>query len=151
MSAYMITRPMMTAAELAGCQVNQYGRDYTESDDGYDDMAAEEGRGWHANAGWGRDGWNLGDWPYVVIYTREFADDQHPFGVMQIVEGDRTVYAFASKADQDAALDYLFLWYAAGSRWAPLTEEDRGRLDAGELTVDEKFRGPYRAEAAVIQ
>ena len=101
-------------------------------------------------ASWGRDGWNLGDWPYVMIYVRETSgrfEPHHPdgrFELMQIVEGDRTVYRFLTAADRDAATDYLFLWYAAGARWAPLGYEDRLRLDAGELTVDEKFRGPYR-------
>lgn len=141
---YTVTRPMMTQDELHKHQVNQYGRNYAESDDGYSDMEAEKRRGWEALGSWGRDGWNLGSWPYVMIYTRKFEDEGRPFGVMRIVEGDRTVYAFATEADQDAALDYLFLWYAAGARWAPLSYEDRPRLDAGGLEVDEQFRGPYR-------
>jgi hypothetical protein len=128
-------RPIMTAAELREHQTASYGRDYRESDDGYSDMEAEEKRGWRALAGWGRDGWDLGDWPYVVMYTRRSGDK---FELMQIVEGDRTAYEFATADDRRAALDYLFLWYAAGESWAPLTYEDRARLDAGELTVDPK-------------
>lgn len=143
-TAYAITRPLMSSAELATHQARQYGRNYAESDDGYGDMEAEGKRGWHAVSGWGRDGWDLGNWPYVIIYRRKLAEGK--FGVMQIVEGDRTVYHFGSEADRDAAVDYLFLWYAAGEDWAPLGYEDRGRLDAGELAVDEKFRGPYRDE-----
>jgi hypothetical protein len=149
-TTYAITRPLMTAAELREHQATQYGRNYAESDDGYSDMDAEQGRGWHALAGWGRDGWDLGDWPYVAIYTREAGDrgslfvPGRRFELMQICEGDRTQYAFETRAERDAAVDYLFLWYAAGKRWAPLSYEDRAKLDAGELTVDEKFRGPYR-------
>ena len=141
-TAYAITRPLMTRDELATHEVTQYGRNYAESCDGYEDMEAEQDRGWHSCASWGRDGWDLGNWPYVVIYRRKLAGGK--FGVMQIVEGDRTVYHFGSEADRDAAIDYLFLWYAAEEDWAPLSYEDRARLDAGELTVDEKFRGPYR-------
>jgi hypothetical protein len=142
------TRPVMTSAELNGHRVSQYGRDYRESDDGYGDMAAESKRGWQPVSGWGADGWDLGDWPYVVIYVRparnRFAPDKSTtFGLMQICEGDRTVYEFTSRADRDAAIDYQFLWYAAGQHWAPLTCEQRAELDAGSLTVDPKFRGPY--------
>lgn len=144
---YTITRPRMTAAELAKHQVLQYGRNYAESDDGYGDMEAEQRRGWRALPNWGRDGWNLGDWPYVMIYAGELGEPGRPFGLMQICEGDRTVYAFASEADRDAALDYLFLWYAAGKHWAPLTYEDRPALDAGELDPEAKWRGPYREES----
>jgi len=169
-STYAITRPIMGRAELAQHQVTSYGRDYTESCDGYEDMEAEEGRGWHALAGWGRDGWDLGNWPYVVIYVRNVktcgtcganltdgsgdgvnghwancTSNAGRFELMQIVEGDRDVYRFATQDDRNAAIDYLFLWYAAGEDWAPLTWEDRERLDAGGFTVDEKYRGPYRA------
>ena len=159
----------MTAAELRTFQVQEYGRDYAESDDGYSDMEAEEGRGWLAVANWGRDGWNLGTWPYVVMYVRNVTScgfcganltdgsgdgvnghwqnctsNAGRFGLMQIVEGDRTVWAFASQEDREAAIDYLFLWYAAGERWAPLTEGDRERLNVGELEVPAEFRGPCR-------
>ena len=61
-----------------------------------------------------------------------------------IVEGDRTVYAVGSQEDREAALDYLFLWYAAGERWAPLSEADRERPNVGELQVPAEFRGPRR-------
>ena len=57
-TAYAITRPLMTAAELREHQATQYGRDYRFSDDGYSDMEVEEKRVWHALAGWGRDGWS---------------------------------------------------------------------------------------------
>lgn len=60
-------RPIMTRAELATHQVDQHGRDYSRSDDGYSDMEVAAGEGWSAVSGWGRDGYDLGDWPYVVI------------------------------------------------------------------------------------
>jgi hypothetical protein len=138
-------RPPMTAAELGEHKVTAYGRDYSESDDGYGDMAAEEKRGWGVLPSWGRDGWNLGDWPYVVVYVRDRAGEQHE--LMVICEGDRTIYAFDMAMDRTAAIDYMFAWYAAGQRWAEWTWEDRERLDVGHLEVDLKFRGPYRQES----
>jgi hypothetical protein len=142
------TRPIMTAAELAEHRVNDHGRDYALSCDGYEDMGVAEQAGWHAVGNWGRDGWDLGSWPYVVLYARvtsgrfEPHDDAGRWELMQIVEGDHTEYRFLTEADRDAAMDYLFLWYAAAKHWAPLSEEDRARLDAGTLEVDPKWRGP---------
>lgn len=141
-----ITRPPMTAAELRTHQVTQYGRDYRFSDDGYSDMEVEQKRGWKAIAGWGRDGWDLGNWPYVAIYIRNrllSPPPEAPYELMQVVEGDRTVWTFTSPADRAAAIDYLFLWHAAGEDWAPLRHDQRAELDDGMLTVDEKFRGPF--------
>jgi hypothetical protein len=144
-------RAIMTRNELASHQTDQYGRDYRESDDGYGDMEAESRHGWRAVASWGRDGWNLGDWPYVAMYVRTVNPGTMTDGrldrnyqLMQIVEGDRTTWSFAAETDLSAAIDYLFLWYAAGEDWAPLSYDDRAALDAGELTVDSKFRGGYR-------
>lgn len=142
MSTSTFSRPMMTRAELAQHETCSYGRDYRYSDDGYSDMEYEsKAHGWHPLAGWGRDGWDLGEWPYVAFYVRR---DDATFRLLQIVEGDRTEWSFATQADLYAAIDYLFLWYAAEEDWSPLTYEQREDLDAGTLAVDEKFRGPYR-------
>lgn len=65
-----MTRPIMNAAELAQARTGAHGRDYSRSDDGYSDMEVAATEGWRAIAGWGRDGWDLGDWPYVVISVR---------------------------------------------------------------------------------
>jgi hypothetical protein len=149
MASSTTARPIMNAAELSKHQVQQYGRDYSESCDGYEDMEAEEGRGWHALANWGRDGWDLGTWPYVMIYVRTTSgrfEPHDPGGrheLMQIVEGDRTVYRFVTEADRNAAIDYLFLWYAADKHWAPITCDQREALDIGyPLAIGDKWRGP---------
>jgi hypothetical protein len=149
-------RRRMTAAELKRHHVLDRSRNYRESDDGYSDMAAEEKRGWRAIANWGRDGWNLGDWPYVVIYTRDGCEQCHShakiecdagFMLMQIVEGDRTEWRFASPDERNAAIDYLFLWYAAGHHWAPVTTDQREALDMGyPLAISDKWGGPYQPD-----
>lgn len=142
---YTITRPVMTADELRQHKLGVHGRNFLRSDDGYDDMALNEGQGWTSMAAWGADGWDLGDWPYVVISTRQH-DGKHQ--LLSVCEGDHTYYQFDSEADLHAALDYLFLWYMAGKdpeRYPPsIGWENRERLDRGEITVDERFRGPYR-------
>lgn len=141
---YIITRPIMTAAELATHKVESHGRDYRLSDDGYDDMEVNAKQGWRSLGSWGADGWDLGDWPYVVISIRE-RDDR--FDLMQVVEGDHTAYSFASREDRDAAIDYLFLWYAAGKDTEPSIGADkRELLDVGHvgLRIEDRFRGPFR-------
>lgn len=146
--SYEPTRKIMTAAELREAQAGSHGRDYSESDDGYGDMEAEGKRGWEVIPAWGRDGWDLGAWPYVSVLTRIVnqggldSDGKlvRSYELMQICEGDRTVYRFSSQGDRDAAIDYLFLWYAAEKDWAPV--HDRAALDAGTVEVDARFRGP---------
>lgn len=139
-------RPVMNQAELQGHAANSYGRDYSESDEGYGDMQAEQKRGWKVVSGWGRDGWDMGDWPLVSVLTRQVKPDPaHGVGtrfqVMTIVEGDRSVYTLDTVVDQEAALDYLFLWYSAGEDWSPVTYDNREQLEAGQLDVADKFRG----------
>lgn len=148
----MTDRPRMTRAELAEHRVGSHSRNYRLSCDGYGDMEVAERQLWHTVALWGRDGWNLGDWPYVSFYVRETNDGglsedgkmRRLYEMQVIVEGDHDVYRFDSEADREAAIDYLFLWYAAGKRWAPLKETDRDQLDAGTLVVEDKWRGPYQ-------
>lgn len=142
----------MTAAELAEHRTASHGRDLSRSDDGYDDMYLAHAEGWQPLATWGRDGWNLGNWPYVAIYVRDRAETPElqlrgaKHELMQITEGDHTLYRFDHAKDRNAAIDYLFLWYSADKSWAPLTYEQRAQLDTGELSVDGKFRGPYSAD-----
>lgn len=112
--------------------------------DGYDVMAkVEAAEKWKAISSWGSDGWDLGDWPYVVIYVRRHGD---AFQIAYYVEGDITVYEYATKEEAFGAVDALafFHWKHQGSR-----EPDVSEIE----TVDdmpERFCGPYgqdRAEA----
>ncbi len=147
-------RPIMTRAELAGHEVTSFGRDYSQSDDGYDDMDLAERQGWGTLSGWGRDGWDLGEWPYVVISERFRAGH---YEMRQTVEGDTTVYRFDSVEDCHAAIDYLFIWYGIAKELDEWAVEGLGAefdaetgkytkregLDAGTLRVPERFRGPF--------
>lgn len=153
-------RPIMTRAELASHEIGQHGRDYSKSDDGYSDMEVAADEGWHAISGWGSDGWDLGDWPYVVISVRDRAPSSKCCGecgtitsadtggheLRQTCEGDTTAYRFSTREDRSAAIDYLCIWYGDDIREAMgLTDEAREALDAGTLRVPERFRGPYQA------
>jgi hypothetical protein len=131
----------MGRAELDMFRLASHGRDYSRSDDGYSDMEAAEHEGWRSRSSWGADGWDLGNWPYVSF---QMAEREGRYLLQTIVEGDHEQWSFPTAGDRDAAIDYLFLWYAAGQEWVPLTWEQRGALDAGGFTVEPKFRGPYR-------
>lgn len=159
MSSTATLRAVMTREELQRHHVDRYGRDYSQSDDGYDDMEVASKAGWIPVPGWGRDGWDLGDWPYVAISVRnqEGAKPEQHYQLLTVVEGDHDVYAFASQEDRTAAVDYLFLWYGIGKSyddWTPLglnevweegvlVRDTRALLDAGELEIPRRVRGPF--------
>lgn len=147
--------PLMNQATMREHHLADYGRNYGESDDGYGDMKAEQKRGWKVISGWGRDGWDMGEWPLVSMLAREIKPEPAPamakrYQVMQIVEGDRSIYTFDTVTEQEAALDYLFLWYSAGEDWSPVTYDNREQLEAGQLEVADKFRGWFSWERVEV-
>ena len=100
-------------------------------DDGYDRMTFARARGWEAISSWGLDGWDLGNWPYVVVYHRretELAID---------VEGDITVQTFPTREERDRKTDEtaFFYWKNHGEDWV------RG-IDSHEQ-IPPKLRGPF--------
>lgn len=72
------------------------------------------GAGWHLVSSWGRDGWDLGRWPYVKVSHREQGGR---FDVMTYCEGDRDVYSCATEADRDSVTDFLAWFYWEGESW----------------------------------
>lgn len=84
--------------------------------DGYDVMEAAAHERWVAIPAWGRDGWDLGDWPYVVIYARRTPDAHQ---LVYYVEGDVTAYAYATREERNRAIDELafFHWKHQGEPW----------------------------------
>ncbi len=86
-------------------------------DCGYDIMEPASAHGWQPISGWGRDGWNMGSWPYVVMYHRRTAD---AWQVAYYVEGDLTIYSYPDRELCLAGLDCLALWHWKhdGEEWA---------------------------------
>jgi len=82
--------------------------------DGYEMMEIAEKRRWRAIAGWGTQGWDLGSWPYVVIY---FRDREGLFDVLEYSEGDVTMYACPSKEIREQITNELafFHWKHTGN------------------------------------
>jgi hypothetical protein len=135
-------RAIMNRAELARYHVKDAGRDYSKSDDGYGDMEVNESEGWETISGWGEDGWDMGNWPYVML-SKRWTTDKNLFEVLSVCEGDHSYYSFATIEDAYAALDYLFAWYSP-----EIVGIDRAILDEGGIEPDPKFREPYTSKRA---
>jgi hypothetical protein len=120
-------------------------------DDGYDFIQAAERGGWRTVAGWGEDGWDLGDWPYVVFVFREVVDeDGKRFQRACYVEGDIRVESFATAQAREEATDVSAAFY-----WRRASKSSIGKelYEACQTTPEDeplpaRFRGPYRARPA---
>lgn len=90
-------------------------------DEGYDRMEYARQLGWKAILNWGRDGWDLGSWPLVVVYHRgelEIAVD---------VEGDIDIDEFATREERDRKTDEVAFFY-----WKNHEEEWVDGIDSHE-------------------
>jgi hypothetical protein len=107
--------------------------------DGYDVIEAAEKKGWRAIGSWGRDGYDLGSWPYVIIFFRRKGDE---YQLIYYVEGDVTMYICPTKEIRQRITDELalFHWHHNTSS-APDGIERYKSVD--ELPDD--LRGPYRS------
>jgi hypothetical protein len=48
--------------------------------DGYDYISwVEHNEGWEAEASWGLSGWDLGEWPLVILFTKDEPTDSCPY------------------------------------------------------------------------
>ena len=81
---------------------------------------------------WGRDGWDLGEWPYVVISHGTTGEGQHV--VKYSVEGDVDFYVTPDTATRDRITDWL-----AHFHW-----QHRGEVDAETFEdMPPERRGPF--------
>jgi hypothetical protein len=109
------------------------------ADDGYEWMTLASLEGWRAVSAWGRDGWDLGDWPYVVYM---FRDVDGRFERASYCEGDVTIETYATAQDRSDDTDEsaLFYWLGREESWVAglgLTRETKA--DA----IPDHLRGPY--------
>jgi hypothetical protein len=104
--------------------------------DGYEFMTAARQEGWRTLPSWGNDGWDLGEWPYVVLMVRQ-REGGH-FEVVEHVEGDLTFYEFPTQEVRADALTFLFLVWAKDriERFADVDVLD-------ESTWPAEVKGPY--------
>jgi hypothetical protein len=107
--------------------------------DGYDVMEAAEGFGWHAVSSWGKDGWDLGSWPLVIVFVRNTAGKFH---VIEYVEGDVTMWSCPSQLMRQQIIDSLafFHWKHREMPWV----KDFESIDT--VPLDAAIRGSYSSK-----
>jgi hypothetical protein len=112
--------------------------------DGYDWMDVIAEHGWSVLSGWGCDGWDLGQWPYVMVAAIRTADTIGKlFGVATYCEGDVRCTFYRSNARQwEAITEQAFFHWKNGQADGP---EDLPET-AAELPV--RYRRPYTVHEA---
>lgn len=85
--------------------------------EGYDWMESLDGTGWHEVPGWGRDGWDLGSWPYIIFAAAKTEDETGKlFGYTTYVEGDVTARWYRSCEARNLAISKEAFWYWASGQ-----------------------------------
>lgn len=95
--------------------------------------------GWQAHRSWGRDGWDLGSWPYVVVVAYDHPEmGSFAYGIY--TDGDITTMQCGSQAELYEAIDELAedTW-----RYDPRRAPDDLPGDEGLLP---HHRGPFSWE-----
>lgn len=108
-----------------GCR----GFDHTYGD-GYDFLDDASSRGWAGVSSWGADGWDLGDWPYVVHIVKRDGDR---YALIVRCEGDLTGYIFDTRDAFDAHLDAAAAYWWNSTGRGP-TDTDRATRPAADFT-----------------
>jgi hypothetical protein len=103
------------------------------SGDGYDVMDEAATHEWVAVSSWGRDGWDLLEWPYYVLYVRNTAAG---FELATNCEGDVDAWRFPTLAERQDAIDKL-----AFANWQRKEEEWVEGIHPDEIPA--YLRGPY--------
>ena len=76
--------------------------------DGYDYIEVAFIYRWMALPSWGEEGFDLGQWPLVVIFTKNKPDC---FQLAQTIEGDITQWHFPTQELRDAAITELATYW----------------------------------------
>jgi hypothetical protein len=103
--------------------------------DGYDRAGIVRKVGFEPISAWGRDGWDLGDWPYVMVFGRLTA---RGFEVVVNCEGDAFTERFDTLEDRNAYIDGIALDY-----WRMLENgPDVSKVGSVE-EMPAEYRGPF--------
>ncbi|MET3948683.1 hypothetical protein ABIB49_003408 [Arthrobacter sp. UYCu512] len=112
--------------------------------DGYDWMELIEAEGWAVIPSWGCDGWDLGQWPYVMVAATRTADSiGNLFGIATYCEGDVGCTFYRTKAAQfEAITEQAFFHWKNGQAHGP---DD---LPEAAAELPSRYRMPYTVNAA---
>lgn len=89
--------------------------------DGYDWMDAAATTDWHTLSSWGKDGWDAGSWPYVILTIAAGRDEVGKFfGMTTFCEGDLETTFYRSQAAHWEAISRWNHWnWANGQSQGP--------------------------------
>lgn len=92
-----------------------------DMNDGYDWVDLIKEHGWAAIPNWGADGWNLGQWPYVIVAATRTADSTgNLFGVAIYRDGNVTCTYYRTEARQwDEITKHAHYWWKNGQAHGP--------------------------------
>lgn len=80
--------------------------------EGYDYIDRAARAGWSAMGNWGEEGYDLGAWPYVIMFTRVVRDGgRYLYGFGHYVEGDLSADYYRSKEACNEAISRQAYWY----------------------------------------
>lgn len=110
--------------------------------DGYDWIEAAATTGWHVIGSWGKDGWDCGQWPYVLMALAKGSDEHGNFyGITTYCEGDLATTFFRSQQEQWKAITEWCLW-----NWEH-GQGDGPKVTQEQVAVDRETYGrPYGDE-----
>ena len=109
--------------------------------DGYDYMGFAERRGWSAMGNWGEKGYDLGSWPYVIMFVRTARDERGAlYGFGQYCEGDLTTDWYRTKGACNEAITRKAFWYwKAGQSDGPENLPDTYEELAPEFRIPSRY------------
>jgi hypothetical protein len=110
---------------------------------GYEAMDYAEKQQWETIALWGKHGWNLGNWPYVIVF---FRDRENFFDVIEYCEGDVTMYACPTEEIREQITNEYALFHWKHNQSCP--PEGIEIYESVDQLPDE-YKGPYREEEEV--
>jgi len=116
-------------------------------DDGYDFFGVGHNNGWKTVYRWGADGWDIGEWPYVVYLTRKLTwPGMSGYQLASYHEGDIEIRTFDTSEEREAVLDEAALCYWKHDPQSCGLENEIAAIQAGG-PIPEKLKGPYRRAA----
>lgn len=126
---------------MAAVEVSTYPGQTLFLGDGYEFAAQlETTPGWRAIGAWGRDGWDLGDWPLVVIGWGNLITHDGPiYSVVTYVEGDITIERYTEEKARLERTDELAEFYWRIGETGP--QEILTAYPESELPPE--YRGPF--------
>ncbi|WP_427175242.1 hypothetical protein [Arthrobacter sp. 92] len=111
--------------------------------DGYDWTELIEAEGWAVIPNWGSEGWDVGQWPYVMVAATRTADSiGNLFGVATYCEGDVSCTFYRGKVQQwEAITEQAFFHWKNGQAHGP---DD---LPEAAAELPSRDRMPYTVNA----